>query len=368
MVNRDRVNELTAAAIQGALAKIHADGLSLQTCQHYLRAVKQFTRWLTREGRIEDDVLSHLSGFNTATDWRRERRAMTGDELRQLVGCVKSSATWRGMGGADRGMLYRVACGTGYRAGELRSLSRRSFHLDSDPPTVTLDARHSKRRRADRQPIRSDLAEVLGAWLADKPGEGPVFAIPDKTAMMIRRDLRRARAAWVRTVSDRSERRVRLQRDFLAEVDADGRVLDFHSLRVTYITLVVKGGASVRVAQELARHSDPKLTMNVYSKLGVHDLTGALAGLPSVRPDRDDTVNALRATGTYATHPPQLSPQLGHETPRRRATACDENRSGSGNAGGRKSLSNAKLRESERQGAALRPAGVEPATPGLGNR
>ena len=61
-------------------------------------------------------------------------------------------------------------------------------------------------------------------------------------------------------------------------------MVDFHALRTTYITLVVKSGASVKEAQELARHSDPKLTMNVYTKLGVHDLAGALDRLPSLTP------------------------------------------------------------------------------------
>ncbi len=58
-------------------------------------------------------------------------------------------------------------------------------------------------------------------------------------------------------------------------------MVDFHALRTTYITLVVKSGASVKEAQELARHSDPKLTMNVYTKLGIHDLTGALESMPA---------------------------------------------------------------------------------------
>ncbi len=65
-------------------------------------------------------------------------------------------------------------------------------------------------------------------------------------------------------------------------VDHNGRVVDFHALRATYITLLVKGGASMKATQELARHSDPSLTMNVYSRLGIHDLAGALDRLPSV--------------------------------------------------------------------------------------
>ena len=67
----------------------------------------------------------------------------------------------------------------------------------------------------------------------------------------------------------------------LKATDADGLIVDFHSLRVTFSTLLVKSGATVKAAQELARHCDPKLTMNIYSRLGVHDLAGTLGALPS---------------------------------------------------------------------------------------
>jgi hypothetical protein len=60
---------------------------------------------------------------------------------------------------------------------------------------------------------------------------------------------------------------------------AESASYDFHSLRHTYITAIVKSGCSVKVAQELARHSDPKLTLNIYSHLTVHDLAEGLDGL-----------------------------------------------------------------------------------------
>ncbi len=62
-----------------------------------------------------------------------------------------------------------------------------------------------------------------------------------------------------------AERHHRRSDDFLACTDSEGRVVDFHALRATYITMLVKGGATVKQAQDLARHSDPKLTMNVYT-------------------------------------------------------------------------------------------------------
>ena len=47
--------------------------------------------------------------------------------------------------GRDRAMMYILSAWTGYRRGEIGSLTIASFELESDPPTVTVDATHSKR-------------------------------------------------------------------------------------------------------------------------------------------------------------------------------------------------------------------------------
>ena len=60
----------------------------------------------------------------------------------------------------------------------------------------------------------------------------------------------------------------------------------------------MSGGASVKVAQELARHSTPVLTIGRYSHVRLHDLTGALEALPASDRNDDREAAALRATGT----------------------------------------------------------------------
>ncbi len=282
----DRLSALSASRVQAAIGDLHDDadgnGLSLQTCHHYLRAIKQFSRWLHRDGRIKADPLAHLSGFNAETDRRYERRALTADELTVLIESTETAPTWRKLTGPDRAMLYRVAAGTGFRAKELRSLAPADFHLNEQPPVVVLQAKQSKRRRKDVQPIRSDLAELLKRWLANIPAGRSVWNSQwhDKAAEGMRCDLRLARARWIKNTNVPAERRQRHASDFLAITDHSGRVADFHSLRATYITLVIQGGASVKQAQALARHSDPKLTFNRYAPLRVSDIASGLEGMP----------------------------------------------------------------------------------------
>lgn len=70
---------------------------------------------------------------------------------------------------------------------------------------------------------------------------------------------------------------------------------DFHALRHTYISRLVQSGVNVKVAQELARHSTPMLTLGRYSHVQLVDQTQALDALPAVEPQERE---ASRATGT----------------------------------------------------------------------
>jgi integrase len=46
----------------------------------------------------------------------------------------------------------------------------------------------------------------------------------------------------------------------------EGGRLVFHSLRNTYVSLLLESGASVKEVQDLTRHSSPELTMGTYSR------------------------------------------------------------------------------------------------------
>lgn len=49
---------------------------------------------------------------------------------------------------------------------------------------------------------------------------------------------------------------------------------------------------------QLARHSDPKLTMARYGRAQLHDLAGAVEGLPNLLPATGPAGGVLAATGT----------------------------------------------------------------------
>ena len=322
----ERFADLTDAAVMAAIGAMKAGGASLQTCNHYIRGIKQFSRWLKLQKRTPDDALAALAGFNAETDRRYVRRELTPEEMAYLLRAVESYTTPNhNMAGPDRAMAYRVALGTGFRAKELRSLTPASFALDAEPPTVTVTAGYSKRRRQDVQPIRPDLAELLRPWLA-KYGrdEHPFAKMPERTARMLQDDLEEARRWWLNEAKTDRERADRERSDFLKHIDADGRVLDFHGTRHTYISGIVAGGASVKTAQELARHSTPNLTIGRYAHARLHDLTAALAALPDMQP-QNSKPGVLEATGTDGSGPnmPANRQQYSRETAQNAAGSCE---------------------------------------------
>jgi hypothetical protein len=162
---------------------------------------------------------------------------------------------------------------------------------------IESQARYSKHRRNDVQPIRRDLAELLRPWLKGKERGKPVFKMPTKTAKMMREDLETGREAWLEEAPSEKDHKRREATSFLAYRDAGGRVADFHALRHTYISRLVKSGANIKVTQELARHSTPTLTLGRYSHVQVLDQTKALDGVPSIEEKADEPQRA-KATGT----------------------------------------------------------------------
>jgi hypothetical protein len=200
------------------------------------------------------------------------------------------------------------------RQGGSNTTSRRTVHVIREDGRTHRVAEHladferfledkgntpKQRRRQDLQPIRPDLAELLRAWLTGRPAGVPVFGrLPGGTARMLRTDLEAARAQWIDEAKTDDERQRRERSDFLRYANAAGGVADFHgATRHGYISAIVAGKASVKTAQELARHSTPVLTIGRYSHARLHDLTGALEALPDLTPQKP-TLEVLRATGT----------------------------------------------------------------------
>ncbi len=257
--------DLRASRVQEFLGEERSAGMSAQTATHYVRNVRQFSRWLVRNLRIGEDLLVTLEGYRVESDRRLVRRALDSEEAARLLDATHGSAIKvRGLGGLQREALYLTAMRTGLRAAELASLTPHSVTLDANPPMITLDARASKNRKAAALPLHREAVDLLRPLVMRTlpearlwPGSWWKYA-----AKMLRHDLDAA--------------------DIPFEVD--GERLDFHALRHSLGTFACQAGMHPRLAQQLMRHSDINLTMQRYTHPAILDLAAAVENMPRIRP------------------------------------------------------------------------------------
>ena len=299
--------DMDATAAEGWLADQRRDNprFGSQTFNHHVTNLKAFGNWLVRARRAAENPFRFLNKLNVAVDVRHRRRGLNGAEFAALLAAAEGGQPFRKLPGGDRAALYRVAAYTGLRASELASLSPASFDLDADPPTVTVGAGYSKRRRQDTVPLHPDLVAALRPWLAGRdtgeriwPGR---WAADHGAVDLIRRDLAYARMAHLDAAVSPVERERREQDGFLMAHNTVGEVVDFHSLRHQFVTSLVAAGVAPKDAQALARHSTITLTLDRYAHVGIRDTAAAVAklpALPGVGREQDAEPMRLRATGT----------------------------------------------------------------------
>ena len=261
------LNDLNAEDVERFLRKMaKEEDLGNKTYNHYVQAIDEFGKWLVASKRLPHNPVASLTRLNTEVDVRHKRRALTADEVARMIASARGcSKPIQGYSGEERARLYAVSYLTGLRKNELSSLTPGSFDFASEPPKVTVQAAFSKHRREDVLPVHPELLRMLREWMPALPADAPLFPrlAGKKTWLMVRKDLERAGIPYE---------------------TAEG-IADFHAAgRHTYITELLRNGATVPEARELARHSDVNMTMR-YTHIGIDDQAKALSQLPWTPPE-----------------------------------------------------------------------------------
>ncbi len=136
-----------------------------------------------------------------------------------------------------------------------------SGYLDTDQPTVTVEAKSSKHRKKDVLPLHPDVIPLIREWTQVLGRNKLLFPKlgKRKTWLMVKKDLERVGIAYRN----------------------DEGIADFHAAgRHTHITELLRNGATLPEACELARHSDVRMTMR-YTHIYLDDQAKALRSLPA---------------------------------------------------------------------------------------
>jgi integrase len=270
-----KLADLNVERLQAYLhSLLQSADMSHRTYNHYREAIVSFCNWCVTTSRLLKNPLKTLEKLNEETDVRHPRRALTPDEISRLVEATRHSGKRvQKLSPEIRARVYTFAYLTGLRKKEVASLTAASFCLKGDLPTVTVAAASSKHRRKDVLPLHPELAGMLRDWLRGLAPADFLFPMLDKKRLstMIRADLKRAGIDY-RT--------------------AEG-FADFHAAgRHTYITQLLRSGASLPETKELARHSDVRMTMR-YTHIGIEDQAKAVGNLPvpKTSPKAHETAN-----------------------------------------------------------------------------
>ena len=231
---------------------------SYQTRNFYLSALKQFARFLVRKKILTENPFQELATWDVKKDRKHDRRELTGDELQLLITTTEETAVVRSkLAAADRAMLYRVAVFTGLRSAELGALQPVNFDLDR--AEVTVPGEFTKNGDPAVQPLPPVLVPLLAEWLKGKPSASPCWPGPwakNKGAgKFLKADLHAVGIPYMK----------------------GGLFADFHSLRHSYISKLIRSGVNLKVAQALARHSTIVLTADRYGHLAGGEKHAAVA-------------------------------------------------------------------------------------------
>ncbi len=164
-----------------------------------------------------------------------------------------------------------MAAYTGLRRGEIQKLTWEDLHLDEARPYILARASTTKNKKTAVLPLVLPLVTALKEFRARQLNiSGKVFRYGVPKAVTLLKDL-----------ADCG----------IKGVDEHGRHLDFHALRHTFATMLARAGVSPRVAMELMRHSDMRLTAKTYTDAMNLPLFGELEKLTPALPSLIASLN-----------------------------------------------------------------------------
>jgi integrase/recombinase XerD len=243
---------VSAADVTGHLAQLRAGGLSPASAARAISAVRGLHRFAAREGLAGQDVARDVK---PPAPPKRLPKALDTDQVFRLLAVPDDSP----LGLRDRALL-EFLYGTGARISEAVGAAVDDLELDSDDASVTL---HGKGGRARMVPVGQYARVALDAYLVRaRPGLAAGGRGTPRVFLNARGGPLSRQSAWSILHHAAS----------VAGLPFEGpRAVSPHTLRHSYATHLLDGGADVRVVQELLGHASVTTTQ-VYTLVTVDRL------------------------------------------------------------------------------------------------
>ncbi len=231
----DDLRLLDRYRVRGYLAWLVELGYVKASIVRKLSALRTFIRWLIRIGVIERDP---MPSRGTMKGEGRLPRFLSQSEAGRLVSAPDASDD---LGARDRALLELIYA-AGLRVSEVRDLNVEDIHFDTKELRVR--GKGSKQRIVL---IGSDAHQALVRYLLDiRPGfasreSGPAVFLNRSGGRLSQRSIQKKIRKYSMATALRTD-------------------VHTHTLRHSFATHLLEGGADLRVVQELLGHASPATT------------------------------------------------------------------------------------------------------------
>lgn len=232
-----RIPALTIRDLSDFVAWLHRQRLAPASIARHIVALRMFFRYLQLEGILRDN-LAELLGSQKL--WERVPEVLSPQMVERFLEAPRPyDAYWR----RDRAML-ELLYATGCRASELSNMKMQDVHLDEG--FCMCQGKGGKQRlvplgRASRESV-VDYVENERPSLAIRSPNPPPWLLLSRRGLRLRRE-----AIW------------ELVKRYAARVGAPPTISP-HSLRHSFATHLLAGGADLRQVQEMLGHASIQTT------------------------------------------------------------------------------------------------------------
>jgi len=261
------------------------NGMGAATRNGYRKAIMTFCNWAVEQEHLRYNPLKKVRKLQEELDIRRERRALSGEEIGKLLKAAEErpihdmqSETGGNQTqtaireGLERKLIYATFLYTGLRKNELASITIGQVFLDDKIPHLFLKAPNAKSRKAAMLPLHPELIVQLKDWVAFRKKEGT--ASPHDKLFDVQKALCQILALDLAYAG-------------IEKRDAMDRVIDVHALRHTHATILARQGVPITVIQKSMRHADLRQTMR-YTHTELENVLDGIGKLPDFLKKEDD--------------------------------------------------------------------------------
>ena len=238
------LREASLHGLRRFLAQLTTLGYARASIARRVGSIHTFYRWATAAGEVRSDPAALLGRPKVAS---RLPVVLRKTEAATLVEAPADAGELDDLEGVDRALALRdraileLMYGSGLRVSEVAGLTRE--RLDLDRGRVSVVGKGSKERDL---PISDPSAAALDAWLGQ--GRSELVAVGVEAVFVNRhgatlgvRDIRRLVGRY-------------------GDATLTGRRVTPHTLRHSFATHLLEGGADIRVVQELLGHASVATT------------------------------------------------------------------------------------------------------------